>query len=87
MLKREKVNKDRWWVTWGNIRPGGVSVGYGICHHMCPIAAPIKYTWVVDHITGSGANATRLKVPSYDKVIVVRHFIVWHNPLALIRGM
>jgi hypothetical protein len=62
MLRREKVNKVQCWLVWGNIRPGGVGLGYRICHHVCPIAAPINYTRVVDHIAGSGANTTRLKV-------------------------
>jgi hypothetical protein len=62
MLKKENVNKVRCLLTWGNIRPGGVSLGYRICHHACPIATPINYTRAVDHIAGSGANTTRLKV-------------------------
>jgi hypothetical protein len=49
--------------NWGNIRPGGVSVGYRICHHVCPVATPIDHTWVVDHIAGSGTNTARLQTP------------------------
>ena len=80
MLKRKKVNEVRWWLTLGNIRPGGVSLGYRICHHVCPIAAPINYTRGAEHTAGSGANATRLKV----RVMTsspVRRYTARHNAL------
>ncbi|SRR6266403_1050520 len=49
-------------IDWGNIRPGGVNIGNRTCQHVCPIAAPITHTWVVNHIAGSGTNITYLIV-------------------------